>query len=512
MTEAICNQQIAYATSEIIFTHIIGYKLYVALRRRRVLLKSNFQYICLRSRFAYRQASYILTINFNTMKKYIILLLTTFTLLSCNQKSNSNSATGNITRIYALEDYHEDFNQMVDLLLKKHPQPHAFTSKESLDKLIADQYNKITDSTTVGRFIWICEEIVSAIHCGHAVVWANELNNLPKSMVFPMNVRYDGSRLYIMDPKNNAKRLSAGDEILSINGVDVETLRNEIFKHLPSDAYNETGKKENVNYYFRQMCAMFYGLPNSYQVTVKHKDKIEAVNLVQSENLSYTKTFLDNYKNNLCLDTDLESSTARITIRSFGYYKKQMPVFKSFVDSCFQHINESQIENLIIDLRNNGGGDPYCGSYLLQYITDKPFTYFDKSVRWYGKLKKPIQPNPNRFRNKPYILINGSCFSTTGHFCSLVKENNLGIFIGDETGGTYTCNDFSKTYNLDNTDLTLRVPTRIVKTTVSTLTNKHGIIPDHKVVPNIDHYLNNRDTVLNYTLKLIEDKSLVSQQ
>lgn len=461
------------------------------------------------SRFSNRQVSYTLTIKFNMMKKYLILLLTTMTLISCFQKSNSDDATGNITRIYPLEDYQEDFNQMVKIFLKKHAQPYAFISKDSLDKIIDDQYNKITDSTTVGRFIWICEKVVAAIHCGHSFVWSNELNKLPASMVFPMNVRYVGSKLYIMDPKNNGNKLSVGDEILSINDVDVNTLRKEIFQHLSGDGYNETGKNESVNNYFRQMCAMFYDFPSSYEVSVKHKEKIK---LVKAENLDYTKTFLHNCKNNLCLDTDIENSTARLTIRSFGYYKKRLPIFKSFIDSCFQHINEKRIENLIIDLRNNGGGDPFCGSYLFEHITDKPFTYFHNSVRWYGDLKKPIQPSPNGFKNKPYILINGKCFSTTGHFCSLVKENNSGIFIGDETGGTYTCNDFSKSYNLDNTNLICRVAKRIVKTTASSLTNKHGIIPDHQVVPDVDDYLNNTDKVLNYTLKLIEKNKLVSQQ
>jgi C-terminal processing protease CtpA/Prc len=323
-------------------------------------------------------------------------------------------------------------------------------------------------------------------------------------MVFPMNVRYVGSKLYIMDPKNNANRLSTGDEILTINGVDVETLRKEIFKHLPSDGYNETNKKENVNVYFIYMCAMFYDFPTSFNVTVKHNEKIEEIKLVEAENLDPTKTFLDNCENNLCFDTDMGSNTAIITIRSFGYYKKHFSIFKSFVDDCFQQINENNIQHLIIDLRNNGGGDPFCGSYLLQYIANKPYTYFHKSVKWYGKLKKPIQPNPNRFKNKPYILVNGKCFSTTGHFCSLAKENNFGTLIGDETGATYTCNDFSKFYTLENTKLTFRVATRIVKTTAITLSNKHGIIPDHYIVPDIDNFLNNTDTVLNYTLRLIE--------
>lgn len=61
-----------------------------------------------------------------------------------------------------------------------------------------------------------------------------------------------------------------------------------------------------------------------------------------------------------------------------------------------------------------------------------------------------------------------------------------------------------KSIALENTKLSFRVATRIVKTTASSLTNKHGIIPDQYVIPNIDNFLNNTDTVLNFTLKLIE--------
>lgn len=452
------------------------------------------------------------------MNKYIILLLGAFTLFSCSQKTNANDPisesenTVGITKIYTLREYQEDFNQMVELLLKKHAQPYAFISKDSLEYLINIQYNKITDSTTKGGFLWICLEVVSAINCGHSIVWSGELDKLPESMLFPMNIKYIGSKLYVLDAKNNSNKLSAGDEILAINGVDVETLQKEIFKHLPSDGYIESNKLENASVYFRYMCAMFYGFPTSFNVTVKQNGKMEEIKLVEAENFNPTKTFLDNCENKLCFDTDIKSNTAILTIRSFSYYKGNFEIFKSFIDSCFYQINENKIQNLIIDLRNNSGGNPFCGSYLLQHIADKPYTYFHKSVKRYSKLKKAIQPNPNGFKGKPYILINGKCFSTTGHFCSLAKENNFGVFIGDETGATYTCNDFSKFYTLKNTKFTFRVATQIVKTTASTLTNKHGIIPTHYVVPGIDDYLTNTDTVLNYTLRLIEKEKLVFQQ
>jgi len=446
------------------------------------------------------------TMKTNIIQLIVIILLSCTQITCANDISGENKTTEGITKIYALKDYQEDFNQMVELLLKKHPQPFEFISEDSLKNLINLKYDEITDSTTMGRFLWICREVAAAINCGHTEAWSFEVYRVPISMVFPVNVRYVGSKLYVIDAKNNSNSLTVGDEILTINGVDAKTLQEAIFKHHPSDGYNESSKQEGTNLLFGPYCSMYYNFPKAYTVTVNKNESIDEISLVEAENLNPTRTFLDNCENQLCFDMNNESNTATITIRSFGYYKKQFPIFKSFIDSCFLQVKENEIQNLIIDLRNNGGGDPFCSSYLLQYIANKPFTYFHKDVKWYSKLKKTIQPNPNGFKKKPYILTNGLCFSTTGHFCSIVKENNFGIIVGDETGGTYTCNDNSKIYTLKNTKVLFKVARNTYKTTAITLTNKHGIIPDHYVIPDLDNILKNTDTVLNYTLRFIEKK------
>ena len=121
-----------------------------------------------------------------TMKNYLILFLTIFTLLSCTQKSNSieganNSSTPEISKIYPLKEYQEDFNEMVELLLKNHPQPYAFISKDSLKSLIHVQYNKITEATTLAKFIWICQKVVAAVRCGHSEVWSHDPKGHPTS-------------------------------------------------------------------------------------------------------------------------------------------------------------------------------------------------------------------------------------------------------------------------------------------------------------------------------------------
>ncbi len=121
---------------------------------------------------------------------------------------------------------------MIDIMLKNHPQPYAFISKDSLDKLINIQYSKITDTITVGGFSWICDAVVAAINCNHTALFLpEEFDEIPISKHFPIKAKYVGSKLYIVDAKNNSNKLAEGTEILTINGVDVERLQKEIFQY-----------------------------------------------------------------------------------------------------------------------------------------------------------------------------------------------------------------------------------------------------------------------------------------
>jgi hypothetical protein len=53
-----------------------------------------------------------------------------------------------------------------------------------------------------------------------------------------------------------------------------------------------------------------------------------------------------------------------------------------------------------------------------------------------GDLKK-TQPVPDYpFSGDPFARIDGGTYSTTGHFVSLLKGHGVGIFIGEESGGS----------------------------------------------------------------------------
>jgi C-terminal processing protease CtpA/Prc len=166
-------------------------------------------------------------------------------------------------------------------------------------------------------------------------------------------------------------------------------------------------------------------------------------------------------------------------------------------------VAEKETSHLILDLRDNWGGNPYYASYLLSYLISKPTTYFGKAPFYYIKYKNPLKPAKHRFTGRLYILINGASFSTTGHLCSLLKSHSIGVFIGEESGGSYICTDASINVTLRHTKLRLHCSTTAFATAVSNLPPGKGITPDYRITPTLQNYLEGTDPEMNLAIQLV---------
>jgi hypothetical protein len=71
-----------------------------------------------------------------------------------------------------------------------------------------------------------------------------------------------------------------------------------------------------------------------------------------------------------------KENTAIMDFRNFNDPNRM----KVFADSMFTSLREKGIKNLIIDLRNNGGGDSQVGDVLFRYISHQPFKKMGKSL------------------------------------------------------------------------------------------------------------------------------------
>lgn len=431
-----------------------------------------------------------------------------------NPKSKPLPAGEKFTKLYAKNDYWEDLDQLGRKLLAIHPHALKFISKDQFWKNIESKKALITEKTTYAEFAWHCNAIIASLGCSHTASsnMQNEYHEyamLPVAKSFPLKVRWVNKQLFVVGPMNNSDQVKVKDEILSVNGVETATLISDIFDHIPAQANIQTFKAQHFNTYFAALIPYALGLPNSFEIVVK--GKLGAVQLHKAERIA-TELYdasLNSCLKDLCLEI-IDESTAVLTIASFNYYEwDSYPVFKAFIDSSMNIINNKKLTNLIIDVRYNRGGSQYPSIYLLQHLLDKPFTYYSKA-EFEGKTDKIygeelVYPVGNRFKGKVYFLIDGNGNSTTGHFMSLVKSHHLGTIIGEELGSNHFCTAGQMLTRLNNTKLVVSVANNTHISTATELPVEKGVLPDYYISQSIDEYLNKVDAVKNYTLKKIKN-------
>jgi tetratricopeptide (TPR) repeat protein len=406
---------------------------------------------------------------------------------------------------YSVSDYLDDLDLLKNKLLSTHPNALKFISERDFLALVESKKALISPQTTFAQFNWYCREIIASINCSHtsAGSFEREMMMLPDSLLFPLQVRWVDEQLFVIDPLNNSKLISAKDEVTSINNVPVKQILKDIYKTIPSQGYVETTKNHVFNTWAPLMIPYALSFPETYKVKLRDNDNT----IPLEKNFKTIEPVYDSSiprcGNDLCLELLNNNRDALLTISSFNYYPwNNLSEFEEFIDKSFKTIASKGSENLIIDLRFNGGGSPESSIYLLKHLISEPFTYFTNSD-YLGGIGIH-QPFANRFKGNIYFIIDGHGNSTTGHFMSIVKKHNLGVTIGEELGSNHFCTAGQAVLRLPKTKLVYYVANSTSYTDVSHLPDERGILPDHFVSQNIEEYLGGVDAVKNYTLNLLK--------
>lgn len=120
-----------------------------------------------------------------------------------------------------------------------------------------------------------------------------------------------------------------------------------------------------------------------------------------------------------------------------------------FLDSIFQKLPHAH--NLIIDIRENGGGNSNNGFELLGYLTEKPFPFGINVQRQYRPTYRAWQQAPDKlsiskyewkpykgpvFKGKVVVLTGPLTYSAAEDFLVAFKAVGRGTLIGQITGGS----------------------------------------------------------------------------
>jgi C-terminal processing protease CtpA/Prc len=118
-------------------------------------------------------------------------------------------------------------------------------------------------------------------------------------------------------------------------------------------------------------------------------------------------------------------------------------------------------------------------------------------------------PQPDAFKGKVCLLINGRTFSTAADVASIFRSNKRSIIIGSETGGGYEGNTSgaSERVELNNSHIKIQIPRWYYENAVAPAPQLHrGTIPDYAVKKKpTDLFDNSKDPELDLALKMLNE-------
>lgn len=519
------------------------------------------------------------------MRKILLFLIFGCCLTSCISSKKYNEK---LKVKHSVDKLKDDLAIIRTSLEEAHPGLYWYISKEKLDFKFDSLQSLITDSLSSIEFYRMTAPVVSEVKCGHTrLVYqglklsvkeniANKKNG--PAPLSQLQYKIENDRLFIATNKNKAlNHFTPGAEILSIDSIPTAQFLEKSKRLFSTDGYNQTFYNEVLNKSFAGYYYLAFakrdsnllvlkdsaGLCIEYLKTVKSdtaKSKLttEERKKQQQEALAKRKIKRKNrYKGfdenkQPLLDFKIDStlkSTAILKVKSFSFPYNN---FRKFFKESFQSLHDNKIENVILDLRGNGGGNLMSCNLLFRYLYNQPhqFTtradmktrrfpspkYIEKSaltkfrkfilfpilwldnqinikkdsIGYYSKLPTQKFKNPmkNHFNNNLTVLINGYSFSATSLISANLQSVNRGYFIGEETGGGFNqCSAGSIPYiNLPNTGLKLRLPLKEIKITKPRDIVGRGVFPNLEVIPTLNDVIKGKDVVMDKAMeKLHED-------
>jgi Peptidase family S41 len=420
----------------------------------------------------------------------------------------------NPNHLYTIAELKADFQFLRKKLEKKHPNLYLYTPKVEMDQFLDSLYNSIVKPMTELEFYNCISLLNSKIMDGHTMMLPGKeatdyFTKNEKFLPFYILVK-DGKLLVNMNCSADTS-ITAGSEIVSINNKTTSEIVNQLLPRQIRDGNNQTYPVWILNNYFKEYFSFSFGHPSAFSIRYKKKDaavKTKNIYALSKDSIRFYKQTrypdkVAHEKMGIILEINKELKAATLAIKSFDkdILKHQYQQdFSKTIEKIFKQIESSEIDALILDLRNNQGGDFENGRLLLSYLITQPTKYLENSNE-----SRLIEPRENNFKGDLYVLINGGSFSNSAIVSSCLDLSKRGIFIGEETGGNKTVLSGNATNKvLPNTKIACQIST--TKYIIRNGPNDgHGIIPAYIVVPDISDVIENKDVEKEFALLLIKN-------
>ncbi len=442
------------------------------------------------------------------------------------------------------EQLQADFAHFQTALREAHPAMYRYTPKATFDSLFATTRTHLNRPMSRHEFYVAMTPLLVALRDGH-IKWIvpGQDQHYPffQDRLFPLKLYFVENRAWVV--ANYGKLpVPEGAEIITINDQPMAGIVNRLLPTITfADGATLNGKYHDLNHYFPGYYATYIEAPREFRITFESGGSQKTVSLpavTYQDIQAFTQAPAQNAEA-FRLTIDDSTHTAFLTIRRF-WTEKNEKSFDDFLALTFAQIKSRKCNNLVLDLRDNEGGEEKYGIALYRYLARQPFRYYDhisvaqkkalsfpaytprlyRMLRWLVVKKqndgyvftaqrglKIQKPERDAFLGKLYVLINGASFSVTTELAARVQADGRGTFLGQETGGAYEGNNsgiFAIT-QLPHSKIDLGVPMFgfYMADLPDKLDKGQGIRPDRVVVPTVENILTGHDPVMHTVKQMI---------
>ena len=442
-----------------------------------------------------------------------------------------------------------DFELFINALKEGHPGLYDYINENEFEKHIITTVSSIKSPVLINDFERMLFVTMNKIRDGHLLMISPPYSN--KDTYFPsismgwLNDSLIVNRVMVTDKHYYGKK------IIEVDGIQSDTLKQMLQSYFTRlEGYIESYLNfrlltdGNLMYYKYAPYAS-----RKSDVTLKFDNgEVKSFGGYKLEKRSCANYYpnwgdfylINQYKENISLEK-LSAQTAYIGLSSFDLNNIDMERIRCFIKS----ISDSSVQNLIIDLRNNYGGDEEIAAKIFSYIAQSSFqlstyskvnkqgnfnffryclnyrsdstnlfsdyTPINEKSGFYSYNKNQIFPDTLvNFTGKIYVLTNERSFSASTVFAGLVHKYQRGVIVGRETGSTYYQMNALKfaDLRLPHSNIDIRIP--LVKVVFDSLLDARipwgrGVLPDYPVSLTLEELaFENGDSILNYTIQLIQ--------
>jgi len=427
--------------------------------------------------------------------------------------------TGTPERVYDSRQLQHDFQQMYRGLQEASFDLYAFTPKAELNRLYVEALASFDRPLTLLQAKTRFERFAATVRMGDTRVdspvpeWTKFLQAGGRS--FPLGVRIISGRVYVTQNLSGVEAIGPGDELLSLNGEPMSRLITRIARQVSAET--DYMAQSLIEQDFSRYLWLERGAVEEFVLGVRHS----AGHTDQVRVPARTETERQRQRARVPPVLDLESPprTSRMLAGGVAYLRPgpfhnmqartasdqwDVSGFRQFIDRAFAAFAAAHADRVIIDLRDNPGGDEQFSDVMLSWFASRPFRFASQikvrvspesiaannalmahgaaeagpMAREYASLYShahvgdvvdldiPMTPprSEGRFTGKVFVLVDRQTYANAVAVAALIQDYKFGLILGEPTSDMASRYGVMEQFTLRNTGLIVGYPTaRIIR-------------------------------------------------